>query len=433
MKPGSGRILVLYSWPRLWSMGPGRGSPDFYLSLKSLAGRFERVKVVCPTGEKTLDGLPGGIEAAGFGWPGGGRVIGTPSWLLKGKFKWVKKAIRACVFAVNWKIRFFSYLVFTIAAYRAGRRAATGLDPAIIAAYGYMAAPAGRLLAARLNVPLVIRLFGNSLGLKGFSLFAQAAQFEEALAYRLSAERWVITNDGSCGDEAARRLGVPESRVCCLLNGVDRPVPERLGKFDRGAYRRHLGLAPETRVLLRVCRLWSQQRVDRMIRLMPGKLPDGTPVAAVVAGQGPERERLEQLAEKTGKKVIFTGALDHGQLTEHLCCADLYIATSDRTNLSNSVLEALCHGLPVVALAAGRTGDVISDGVNGRLLPLEEKGELCRVIEDLLAEEQSRSRMSRGALETAREKIPDFEQRMRLEAAAVSLDDLPAVISNRSE
>ena len=413
------RILVLYSWPGLWSMGPGKGSPDFYLSLKSLVGRFAQVVVVHPAGPDALAGAPEPIESVGFNWPGAGKLLGVPVRLREGRYRRLKTVLRAGLFAINWVIRLVSYCLFAIAAYRAGRRVAAELDPSVIAAYGYMAVPAGRLLARKFKRPLVIRLFGVSLGMKGFSIPARFAQFEETLSFSLKAERWVITNDGSGGDEAARRLGVPESKVVYLLNGVDRRA--RPAAFDREDYRRRLGLSPDTRVILRAARLWRQQRIDRMIRFMPRDLPDGTPVVAVVAGEGSEQKYLEKLAARLGKNVVFVGALDHEQLIEHYRCADLYLATSDRTNLSNSVLEALCNGLPVVALSTGQTASLIEDGVNGRLLPLAQQERLTGVIENLLADEQLRRNLSQGALRTAEEKIPDFNQRIAGEARAFSL------------
>jgi glycosyltransferase involved in cell wall biosynthesis len=414
------RILIIYTWKKLWSMGTGKGSPDFYLSLKALAGSFERVVLVHPSGLESLvkEALPVGVEQVAFNWPGGGRLVTRPGWM--------RERARVCIliprlalFALNWVLRVFSYLAFTVSAYRAAKRAAAESAPQVVAAYGYMAVPAAKLLSRKLRTPLVIRLFGVSLGMKGFSAFARLAQFEETLSFRIRAERWVITNDGSGGDRAARNLGVPADRVLYLLNGVDKSQPQE--KFDRAAYRDKLGLPPETKIILRVARLWPQQRIDRLIALMPGVLPDGTPVAAVVAGEGSELTFLQSVAEERAVKVIFTGALTHSELGEHYSCADIYAATSDRTNLSNSVLEALNHGLPVVALATGGTGSVVRDMVNGRLVRFEQRHRLGEVLAETLGDEVLTARLSEGALRTAREIIPSYEERMRQEAEAFKM------------
>lgn len=414
------RILVIYSWKKLWSMGTGKGSPDFYLSLKALAGFFERVVLVHPASSESLmkEALPEGVEQVTFNWPGGGRVVARPGWMRVRKKVYILIP-RLALFTLNWVLRTFSYLAFTVAAYRAVKKVAAQVGPDRVAAYGYMAVPAAKLLSRKLGVPMVTRLFGVSLGMKGFSVLAQVAQFEEILSFRLGADRWVITDDGSGGDRAARKLGVSADRVLYLLNGVDKSQPGE--KFDPKAYRDKLGLSPETKIILRVARLWPQQRIDRLIARMPDVLPDGTPVAAVVVGEGSERTFLESLAERRGVKVIFTGSLTHTELSEHYSCADIYAATSDRTNLSNSVLESLNHGLPVVALATGGTGSIILDMVNGRLVEFERQERLGEVLAETLGNETLRASLSEGAFRTAREIIPSHEERMRQEAEALAL------------
>ena len=93
---------------------------------------------------------------------------------------------RFVLFTLNWLLRAFSYMVFTISAYRAAKRAAAHARPDRIAAYGCMAVPAAKILSRKLALPLVVRLFGVSLGMKGFSALAQAAQFEETLAQSMA-------------------------------------------------------------------------------------------------------------------------------------------------------------------------------------------------------------------------------------------------------
>ena len=89
--------------------------------------------------------------------------------------------------------------------------------------------------------------------------------------------------------------------------------------------------------------------------------------------------------------------------------------------MSNSVLESLHHGLPVVALATGGTGSVIRDMVNGRLVEFEQRERLGEVLAETLCDEVLRARLSEGALRTAREIVPSYEERMRQEAEALAL------------
>jgi len=407
------KILVLYSWDRLWSMGDGCGSPDFHLSLSALGQAFSRVTVVHPHGAGRLEQeLPPGVDSVSFPWPettfSAVRLAGR-SWL------------RRPAFVLDWLIRLAVYVMFNRRMLKTALETARQDRYTLAAAYGFMAVRAAKLTAKRLGVPLVVRLFGVSLGLKGWSPLMRLAQFEEVLSFRCGAARWVITEDGSGGAEAATRLGIPPDKIVLLICGVDRPVASHPPQ-DRLDCRAALELPADCRVVLRVCRLWAQQRVERLIEALPASLPDGTPVAAVIIGDGPERNRLERMAARLGKRVVFTGALHQSELALHYRAADLYAATADRTNLTNSVLEALCHGLPVLALNMGGTGKVVRDGVNGCLLRWTGASGLEAAITGLLSDQERLVRMSEGAQRTASELIPDFAERKRREAQAFQLE-----------
>jgi len=409
-----GKILVLYSWDRLWSLGPGSGSPDFHLSLSALGEVFTRVTVVHPAGAGCLAGeLPPGVEAVSFPWPE--RVFSFSR--LAGR-SWLRRP----AFVLDWLLRLATYWLFNVKAGRTARRVASKDNYSLVAAYGFMGVRAAESIARSLGAPLIVRLFGVSLGLKGWSPLVRLAQFEEVLSFHCSAARWVVTEDGSGGAAAAAKMGVPAERVVSLLCGVERPstLPSCP---DRAVWRAGLGLPADCRVLLRVCRLWAQQRVERLIEALPRSLPDGAPVAAVVVGDGPERASLERLAARLGKRVLFTGAMTQAELAAHYLSADLYVATADRTNLTNSVLEALCHGLPVLALEVGEVGKVVLDGVNGRLVAWNGPSGLESALTGLLADNHRLAVLAEGARRTAAELIPDFAERKRREVEAFSLEE----------
>ncbi len=404
--------LVIYSWPRLWSMGAGRGSPDFYHSLLSLTRAFDQVRVICPRdkGSMMAAQVPPGVKVSSFNWP---RLplITAPRG---------PRLIRAVIFCINWPLRLLNFLSFNFSAHRAAldQCAAAG-KKSLVSAHGFMGAWAAASIARRFRVPLAVRLFGVSLGIRGFSPLVLAAQFEETVAFRVGAVRWIITDDGSGGRQAAEALGVNTAHVSMIRAAVDRQAAGQAGqagKISREDYRHGLGLAPETKIVLRVCRLWPQQRVERLIEALPSRTAGGAPVAAVIVGEGTERERLEHLATRLGKSVIFTGALANSELAVHYRCADLYAATADRTNLSQSVLEAMCYALPVLALATGSTASLITDGENGRLVAPGNVAELAAALSDLLENDSLRQRLAAGASSTAATEIPDVEGRLAAEA-----------------
>ncbi len=401
--------LVVYSWPRLWSMGTGRGSPDFYHSLLALTRAFDTVRLICPRDkDSTIAGqVPPGVIVTSFRWP---RLPLVPS-------PRAPRLMRAAVFCLNWPVRLLNFLAFNLAARRTALSACANAEKqSLVSAHGFMGAPAAAALARRLGVPLAVRLFGVSLGLRGFSWPVLAAQFEETAAFRVKAAHWIIADDGSGGRRAAIRLGVPQEQVTMVRAAVGRRTDWPAGENFCQDYRKKLGLAPETKIVLRVCRLWPQQRVERLIEALPPGTADGAPVAAVIVGEGVERERLEALAGRLGKRVVFSGAIANSELAAYYRAADLYLATADRTNLSQSVLEAMCHGLPVLALNVGDTASLIDDNENGLLVPPGNAGELAAALRKLLDDDALRRRLAAGAAVTAEAEIPDLESRIEVEA-----------------
>ncbi|MFH1068788.1 MAG: glycosyltransferase [Candidatus Glassbacteria bacterium] len=405
--------LCIFSWKTVWSLGTGSGSPDFFHSLTALGRAFDRVTLIYPAGSDRLmrEQLPEGIEAVGFRCPPAGWRFTLPGLAGAGAAAW---PLRLAVFALDWLLRIIGYAAFTLCAVRAAVGAG-GRGPALVAAYGCQAVPAGRIVSARLGAPLVVRLFGVSLGVKSYSTPVLAAQFEEALAFRVRARRWIVSDDGSGPGDAAVRLGVKPERLALLRPAVDRQEIHRADDNERKEYRRQLGLSDNAKVILRVSRFWPQQRIDRLIRALPDRLGDGTPVAAVIVGEGVQREYLERLARLGKPSVVFTGALPNAGLAGHYRNCDLYVATADRTNLSHSVLEALCHGLPVAALDTGRTADLIRDGVNGRLVAPGDDRRLKAMIEETLSDLEILAGLGRGALATADEFIPAVAARVEAE------------------
>lgn len=405
-------ILVIYSFPRLWSMGPGSGSPDFTHSLMALT-RVGSVTVVYPRADRErssptlLDEAPPGLRGIEF------RDRRVPLMdASRGP-----RGLRVAMVALNLPLRVLNYLLFNLAAYGPAARAAAERRPDLVTAHGTMGVWTASRIAGRTQAPLLVRLFGVSLGMWGFHPFLLFLGFEEVLALKAPAAHWVIADDGSGGGAVARRMGVAPEKITMLRPAAHRGTPG--ATVDRARYRERLGLAPDTLLVVRVCRLWRQQRIGRLIEALPRTTKAGAPVAAVIIGDGPERENLQRLAARLEKRVVFTGPVANDLLPEHYLAADLYAATGDRTNLGQSVLEAMGHGLAVVAIDCGETRALIRDGVNGRLVG-SDPAALERALADVLDDAEARARYGREALRIAEREIADPNGRVEAEAGVLA-------------
>ena len=142
------------------------------------------------------------------------------------------------------------------------------------------------------------------------------------------------------------------------------------------ASRASLGVPETSKIVLALGRLHVNKAFDVLIRALP-LLPG---VHAVIAGEGPERAALEDLArrENVADRVHLPGwRQDTGAL---LAAADVLACPSRIEPLGNVVLEAWSAARPVIAAAADGPVELIRDGRDGVLVPIEDSSALAQGI-----------------------------------------------------
>lgn len=89
-------------------------------------------------------------------------------------------------------------------------------------------------------------------------------------------------------------------------------------------------------------------------------------------GEGPLREEIQEKASKLPENisVIFHGNIPHDEMMNRwrLSKFDLFINASDSEGVPVSIMEAMSFGIPVIATAAGGTGEIVKTGINGWLI-----------------------------------------------------------------
>jgi glycosyltransferase involved in cell wall biosynthesis len=143
--------------------------------------------------------------------------------------------------------------------------------------------------------------------------------------------------------------------------------------------------------LLAMGRLHRNKGFDialRALALLPG-------AHLSIAGEGPERGALETLARELGvaDRVGFLGwRADIGAL---LAACDIFVCSSRHEPLGNIVLEAWSAGRPVVAARAQGPAELVTDGENGLLVPVEDAEALATAIAGLIADPERAARLAR--------------------------------------
>ena len=225
----------------------------------------------------------------------------------------------------------------------------------IDAHYFYPDGVAAMMLGKYLSKPVVITARGTDLNLiPSYALprrqIIWAAQHAQGMITVCQALKDILVG-----------MGVPDSKVRTLRNGVDL---ERFHPTDRDQCRAELNVSG--RVLLSVGHLISRKGHDLVIRAMPS-LPE---FSLLVAGDGPERHRLEALAAELGVagRVRFLGSVAPADMTRLYNAGDALILASSREGWANVLLEAMACGTPVVASNVWGTPEVVAAPAAGRLM-----------------------------------------------------------------
>jgi phosphatidylinositol alpha-1,6-mannosyltransferase len=208
-----------------------------------------------------------------------------------------------------------------------------------------------------------------------------------------------------------RQVGVAPDRVEIVNPGCDienfRPRSPNIG-----LRKKLLGERGASRVLLTVGNLVARKGHDMVIRALPLLRRRFPELTYLIVGEGPERERLSDLAVTGGVRehVVFAGHVPVELLPEIYALSDVFVMPSraqlDRCDVEGFglvYLEANACAKPVVAGRSGGISDAVVDGVTGFLVnpeaPEDIAGALARILDDdelgRRLGEQGRSRVVR--------------------------------------
>ena len=215
-----------------------------------------------------------------------------------------------------------------------------------------------------------------------------------AETFCLDAADWIVTPSRTTRDFLARR-GVAVSKIDVVPNGAD-PVPRLPRPFE----------APED-YLIYFGALQSWQGVDTLLRAF-ARLADLEELRLVVCGSARSRpaRASERLAEKLGLagRVIWRWELPPSELEPWLSNALLSVAPlkACSRNVEQGcaplkVIESLAAGVPVVASDLPPVREIVTDGVEGRLVAPDRPADLARAIRILLHFPRLREEMAVAA------------------------------------
>lgn len=196
-------------------------------------------------------------------------------------------------------------------------------------------------------------------------------------------------------------VGVAPTRIRQLYSGVDteRFQPStRHNPLPVGRVPRESGVAPAVGIgtVGRLDPVKNQAALLEAVAVLSQGIPG---LHLTIVGDGPMRASLQDLAVTLGlgDRVTFTGARD--DTPELLRGFDVFVLPSVNEGISNTILEAMATGLPVVATRVGGNPELVADGLTGRLYDPAEPAGLERALSPYLADPDLRAADGRAGRE----------------------------------
>lgn len=230
----------------------------------------------------------------------------------------------------------------------------------------------------------------------GFLRRAKSPVWRRVMAHLISTADVVITPSEELRDETGK-LGLRDTPIYMIANGVDTEVFKPRENQDFIPVIRGLEAASTVGICAR--RLVHKNGVDLAIRAWRHVVNQYPKAVLLVVGDGPEKPALSDLVADLAlnRNVVMLGNVDRSEMPGLYALADFAIMPSRMEAVSIAALEAMATGLPVVATSVGGLPQIVKPNETGVLVEPESPEGLSHGILYLLASEERREVLGRGA------------------------------------
>lgn len=204
-----------------------------------------------------------------------------------------------------------------------------------------------------------------------------------------------------------RKIGVPPERIVVRHNMI-RPFLQP-DQSDVETLRRKLGIDPSEIVLFTAGRLSKEKGHLDLVEALALLRQNSAipPFRMVIAGIGPERERLESRAQECGigGRLLLVGL--QAQVALFYALADVMVLPSHSEGSPNVLLEAMAAGVPSVVTAVGGVPEIAHDNENALMVERSNPKQLADAISRLMIDQALRERLSQAGLAVTARFTPD--------------------------
>lgn len=210
----------------------------------------------------------------------------------------------------------------------------------------------------------------------------------------------VETNSEAGKEFVIRKLKFDPNDVFVIHGGVEET---NHSETERGRIRRSLGLTERSLVVGYIGRLHQAKGVSFLVEAFASVIVTHPDANMVIAGEGEERNQLQQLAKNMGlqSRILFLG--HRSDVKAIMSGLDVLALPSLRESLPRVLLEGMMMSKPVVATRVGGVSEAVVDGLTGLLVSPGKQKPLADAISKILSDKKTASEMGREASMRARE------------------------------
>jgi glycosyltransferase involved in cell wall biosynthesis len=220
--------------------------------------------------------------------------------------------------------------------------------------------------------------------------YATAWRRRAALRWAMRRSAALVGVSDATASALQRNLGIARSKLHVVPNGI----PLRTGV--RARLRSELALAPGELLIVSVGNLYAVKGHAVLIDAL-ATLRDRAGWRLAIAGRGEEEPRLRAQAATAsiGDRVHLLGFRD--DVADILAAGDVFTMPSLSEGLPLALVEGMSFGLPVVVTGVGGVPEVVTDGVEGLIVPPSDPGALATALAELLQNASRRQQMGAAA------------------------------------
>jgi glycosyltransferase involved in cell wall biosynthesis len=252
-------------------------------------------------------------------------------------------------------------------------------------------ARAAALLAGGARPPVVLHTFHGHV-LKGYFNSGRTAFFRHVERALARASDVLVAVSPEVRDELVELGVAPYDKFVVIRLGI--PLEERLGDPTVDSdYRRLYGIPEDAFVIGWVGRMTGVKDTGAVLEIVRATRDRGVEAVLCMVGDGPDRERLEQLAHELGiaRSCYFVGY--QSDVAGYYRLFDAFVLPSVNEGTPVSAIESLASETAVVANRVGGVPDVVRDGVDGFLVQPGDNDAAAARLAELAADPALRTRL----------------------------------------